>query len=195
MGQVSTIDSMRVRILAVALAAGLLVPSGGAVAQRAGSGLLYPDLGNAGYDVKHYDIELSWFAGTDSIDARTTITARATTTLDDFSLDLRGLTVSSVKVAGTECRLHPSRSQARRHTRRRRSPSGQTFTTVVKYAGKPQVLNDPDGSQDGWLNKDVGRHRPRRAAGRDDVVPQQQHAVRQGDCSTWRSRSPAGTKR
>src|SRR3712207_4067756 len=76
-------------------------------AQTSGD-LLFPNVGNGGYDVSHYDIEIAWNPGAPvpvdtplngTIAAKTTIVAATTgPPLRSFSLDLEGLTVTSVKV-------------------------------------------------------------------------------------------------
>src|SRR5215470_9050646 len=58
---------------------------------------LYPDLGNGGYDVGHYDLVLA----TDpngALAATATIDATATAPLTSFHLDLVGLTVDAITV-------------------------------------------------------------------------------------------------
>ena len=67
----------------------------------------YPGIGNGGYDVTHYDLNLKYDPATKWLDGKATITAAATQHLCRFNLDLRGLTVSSVKVNGP-----PRRSRA-----------------------------------------------------------------------------------
>ena len=58
----------------------------------------YPGIGNGGYDVTHYDLNLAYNPATRILDGKATITAAATQNLCRFNLDLRGLTVHSVKV-------------------------------------------------------------------------------------------------
>ncbi len=59
----------------------------------------YPDYGNGGYDVEHYDIRLRYDPATDQLSGTTTILARATQDLSRFDLDFL-LDVSSVRVNG-----------------------------------------------------------------------------------------------
>ena len=67
-------------------------PRAGATRRRlpvAGRPLL-PQLGNGGYDAKHYRIELDYDPEANRFDsARTTIRARATSSLSSFSLDFQ----------------------------------------------------------------------------------------------------------
>jgi aminopeptidase N len=114
---------------------------------------LFPSLGSTAYDVRHYDIKLSWSSTTASIDATTTVTARARQAFSTFSLDLSGLTVSSVLVDGVAA-TYTREGHKLRITRP--TAAGATFTTQVVYSGVPRYLVDPDGSKDGWLKTDVG---------------------------------------
>jgi aminopeptidase N len=101
----------------------------------------FPTLGNGGYDVDHYDLDLEWLADDGAIDAVATITARAQQDLSRFNLDLSGLEVRSVTVDGAA-------AQVRRVERELEvtpvAPlaDGTTFTTVVTYDGKPEPLRE-----------------------------------------------------
>jgi aminopeptidase N len=61
---------------------------------------LFPGLGNGGYDVLHYHLDLRYAtsAPTESIDGTVTIVARATQALSRFNLDFAGQSVGSVSV-------------------------------------------------------------------------------------------------
>ena len=67
----------------------------------------YPLYGNGGYDVRHYDLSVSYDPATDVLVGRAVILARATQDLSQFNLDLQGLTVRSVTVDGTERPVEP----------------------------------------------------------------------------------------
>src|SRR5689334_8929226 len=60
----------------------------------------YPGVGNTGYDVAHYDLDLKYDPATRFLDGEATITASATERLCRFNLDLRKLDVKSVIVDG-----------------------------------------------------------------------------------------------
>lgn len=62
----------------------------------------YPQLGNGGYDVASYDIDLEWEPDAGTIDATTTLRLTPSAPLDTFHLDLVGLEVESVRVDGVE---------------------------------------------------------------------------------------------
>jgi aminopeptidase N len=88
------LTSSRAAICALTLAS-MLTVAAPAPAERytAGSpGLgdeLFPNAGNGGYDVQHYDLALDYDPASDRLDGRAVITATATQDLDQFNLDLR----------------------------------------------------------------------------------------------------------
>src|SRR6185436_12233052 len=63
---------------------------------------LFPTLGNGGYDVQHYDLDLRYetAAPSQGIDGTATIVAVATQSLSRFDLDFAGDSVGSVAVNG-----------------------------------------------------------------------------------------------
>lgn len=66
----------------------------------------YPHAGNGGYDVSHYDLEITYAPPASlpelegRLDGVTTIDLVATQDLDRFDLDLRGMTVDSLAIDG-----------------------------------------------------------------------------------------------
>ena len=129
---------------------------------------LLPQLGNGGYDVGHYKIELDYDPVANTFrSARTTITARATAHLDEFSLDFQDdFEITRVTVSGRDARLRvraaepdlspiPDVSQPMKlvvtpHPSQR-PKAGRDFTVVVEYRGDPQPFVDPDESLEGWI--------------------------------------------
>lgn len=147
--------------LAAAVGAGVFVAApaapaltaGTAGAQSAGDSL-FPTIGNGGYDVQHYRIDLTYRTN-GTISATTTIKAAATQALSSFSLDFEGLTVASVQVDGRDATI------ARSGTKLVVTPAAAiarsaVFTTTVRYSGKPITHKDPDGSEDGWIPSSDG---------------------------------------
>jgi hypothetical protein len=111
----------------------------------------FPLDGNGGYDVRHYDLDVTYDPETDVLSGTATIRARATQNLSAFNLDFAGLNVRSVHVDGRpadwsrdgdELTVTPTRG-LRDRTR---------FTTVIRYDGIPETL--PDGS--GFIHTDDG---------------------------------------
>ena len=104
---------------------------------------VFPLLGNGGYDVQHYTIELSVDVMRNEIMGATSIRAEATLPLRSFNLDLLGLTVEEVTVDGApahfardgqELTIIPPTPLA----------AGALFTTVVAYSGAPIPIRDAD---------------------------------------------------
>lgn len=128
---------------------------------------LFPEVGNGGYDVSHYDVAIDWTtpdlfqAGTS-----TTVTATATQALSQLSLDLEGLTVGAVRVNGTAAAFArevpaacsapvppgPCAATKLVITPAAAIPGGSTFTIAVDYTGDPQRHTDPDDSNEGWVD-------------------------------------------
>ncbi len=118
---------------------------GDTASESAGLGdSLYPHLGNAGYDVEHYRIQLDIDPVANSITALTTISALATEELAEFNLDLSGLEVQRVAVDGTDAAFERSGSELTVQPERSVT-AGEEFTVEVTYEGEPELINDP-----GW---------------------------------------------
>src|SRR5690242_15399470 len=99
--------SARSGALATAIASLLLVAASSAPTPGAdGTGDTYfPQLGNGGFDARHYALDVAYDPGTDRLDGRTTLTARATQNLSAFDLDLQKLDVTRVEVNGRAARF------------------------------------------------------------------------------------------
>jgi aminopeptidase N len=96
----------------------------------------YPDYGNGGYDVSHYDVRLRYRPDTDNLTGTTTILARATQDLSQFNLDF-ALAVTSVRVNGW---VTPFRRQGAHElvvTPVRPIVRDQQLTVVVQYTDTP----------------------------------------------------------
>src|SRR6187551_3143270 len=63
---------------------------------------LFPTLGNGGYDVQHYDLDLRYAtsAPSQAIDGTVTMLAKATQDLSRFNLDFAGQSVGGISVNG-----------------------------------------------------------------------------------------------
>ena len=100
----------------------------------------FPLMGNGGYEVDHYNLDLRVRPGVNRLKSVATIGATATQSLSAFNLDFRGLHVDSVLVdrrpaeisrRGGEMTLTPAVP----------IPSGAPFTVVVAYHGRPQPID------------------------------------------------------
>ncbi|GLY08414.1 MULTISPECIES: M1 family metallopeptidase [Actinoplanes] len=150
------------RRLLVALAATALTLAGTAVAAEAapapgapGIGdSYYPDYGNGGYDVGHYDIRLRYTPATDLLTGTTTILATATQDLSRFNLDFL-LDVSSIRVNNRPATFAREGDHELVVTPARTIAAGQAITVVVQYSGVPSSkvgagytawIKTPDGA-------------------------------------------------
>ncbi|MGW0579041.1 M1 family metallopeptidase [Streptomyces sp. NPDC002920] len=146
--------SARLGALATAAASFLVIAASPAPAPGAdGSGDTYfPQLGNGGFDARHYDLSLAYNPDTDRLDGRTTITARATQNLSSFDLDLQKLEVTRVEVNGRRAPFTRDGDEIR-ITPRGSLRKGRTFEVAVTYGGVPEPLGGPIvfGSDYGWM--------------------------------------------
>ncbi|NUR08276.1 MAG: M1 family metallopeptidase [Nocardioidaceae bacterium] len=137
-----------VAVLASAVVASLLTVSSAPassvpatpVAGAAGAGDAYfPQDGNGGYDVVHYDIHDSYRIRTGALHGWTDVTATATQDLSSFHLDLV-LTPTAVTVDGVPATYaKPSRHELR-VTPANPVAAGSSFVVRVHYHGSPAAL-------------------------------------------------------
>lgn len=115
----------------------------------------FPQAGNPGFDVGHYELDLDYQPQTAKLEASAVITATATAQLSSFDLDFRGPKIRGVSVdgqtasfrrAGQELVITPASALS----------SGAKFTVEVSYRGRPHEIGDADGSKEGWVLTDDG---------------------------------------
>jgi aminopeptidase N len=114
----------------------------------------YPDYGNGGYDVSHYDVRLRYTPATDRLTGTTTILARSTQDLSRFNLDFL-LDVSSVTVNNRPATFTREGDHELVVTPARPIADGGAMTVVVRYSGVPSTevgagytawIRTPDGA-------------------------------------------------
>jgi len=110
----------------------------------------FPLAGNGGYEVDHYALNLGYEPGANELDGTALIVARTMQGLSRFDLDLRGFVVASVLVDGRRASFTRD-GQELVITPARPLAAKQFFTVVVRYAGVPEVITDPDESIEGWV--------------------------------------------
>jgi len=151
--------SARLGALATATASLLLIAASSAPTPGAdGVGDTYfPQLGNGGFDARHYALDVAYDPGTDRLDGVTTLTARATRNLSAFDLDLQKLDVTRIAVNGRTARFTREGDEIR-ITPRGPLARGKDFTVTVTYGGVPEPLNGPIvfGSDYGWMKTTDG---------------------------------------
>jgi len=152
----------------------------------------FPGLGNGGYDVEHYALELGIDMDANEIAATARIRARALQDLARFSLDLYGLRVEGVRVDGQDARFERAAPDARPDGTngeptelviRPATPlaAGAVFTTEVDYGGSPAGRPDPafaflpraQGS--GWHRKGSGVYVASQCVGASSWFPCNDH--------------------
>ena len=155
---------------------------------------LNPTLGNGGYDVLHYDLDLRYATSNpaQSLLGDETIAARATQSLSRFNLDFGGNGITGIRVNGRSARFSHEGEElvvTPRHPLRK----GRTF--VVKVAGftaTPTTPGDTDASTAFFITPDGSATAPQpllRAPG----LPLQRPPARQGHLPL-RFNVPEGTK-
>lgn len=107
-----------------------------------------PQSGDTSYDVRSYDLALSYRVRTNRLEGVATIAAVAREALSSFSLDLVGLRTSRVRVNGSAARFSAA-PHALRVTPATPLPAGEPFEVEVAYAGAPAPRRSRWGTV-GW---------------------------------------------
>jgi aminopeptidase N len=110
----------------------------------------FPTAGNTGYDVGHYELDLSYSPRRERLDATAAITATATQGLSRFHLDYSGPRIASVTVNGQPAAFNHHGGELA-VTPAAGIPAGAAFDTVVAYAGKVNSARMPSGGRGGWF--------------------------------------------
>jgi len=117
----------------------------------------FPGLGNSGYDVDHYLIDLTVDPEANHISGTTTVEATATATGDSFTLDFIGLSIESVTVDGEPAsylREGPEGGELRIDEV---LVAGEAFSVAVTYSGTPITGVTPEvGFPSGWFTNAEG---------------------------------------
>jgi hypothetical protein len=150
----------------------------------------FPFDGNGGYDVGHYLLDIAYQPQNDRLSGVATITARATQDLSSFNLDLDGLTVRSITVNGRPAGWTRA-SDELTVTPRRGLPRGGRFTTVVRYDGIPETIDDPILGRAGFFHTDDGAVIAGAPHVADTWFPVNDHPIDKA-AYTFRIRVPAG---
>lgn len=121
----------------------------------------YPQLGNAGYDVQQYQLDLAVDLSSPqhtNITATVTITAQATQDLSAFNLDFLGLTIEGITVDSVPAR-YQRLGRELTITPTTMLTTGTSFRVIVAYHGEPERV--PSEIQGGMLqgNVELGWHR------------------------------------
>ncbi len=115
----------------------------------------YPGLGNPGYDVSQYDLDLRVDDDLTGVSATTSIEAEATQDLDTVHLDFVGLEIDSISVDGKPAEYERNDPDLIL-TPTSAIKEGSSFTIEVAYHGKPSAVDDPILFGIGWIPFDGG---------------------------------------
>lgn len=137
----------------------------------------YPDLGNGGYDVSSYDLDIEWLADDGTIDATATILLTPTEDLDTFNLDLEGLIVERIAVDGADVdHSHEGRELTIDPTPVLRA--GAEVEVVVDYGGTPTPIQvGTDIFRVGWHTDGRDAYVVSEPAGAASWFPSNDHPV------------------
>ncbi|HYH90748.1 MAG TPA: M1 family metallopeptidase [Solirubrobacteraceae bacterium] len=190
---------MRSRALLFALA--LLVVTG-APAHAAGpspgaAGLgdrLAPGLGNGGYDVLHYDLDLRYATSAPSqpLDGTVTIVARATQALSRFNLDFAGQSVGGVSVDGRPATWRREGEELVITPRRALRKRERFLVRVTHFTAVPTVPDGDDPSSTAFFIHEHGSATAGQPFYEHFVYPSNDHP-RDKASFTFRFDVPAGT--
>ncbi|WP_424531396.1 M1 family metallopeptidase [Sphaerisporangium viridialbum] len=108
----------------------------------------FPERGNDGYWVEHYDLSLDYRVGANRLRATATLSAFATRALSSFTLDLDALRVTGVFVDGAPARFSHSGGKLR-VTPARTLHEGTLFVAEIRYGGNPRPVPSRWGGL-GW---------------------------------------------
>ncbi len=137
----------------------------------------YPDLGNGGYDVQHYNLDLRHRVSTNLLVGTATIDATALQDLSTFNLDFIGLKITRLTVNdqpaefmrdGRELIIRPNVAL----------PADVPFTTVIRYYGNPAPIS-PEAIpfEMGWNNYGNGVYVASEPSGAATWYPVNDHPV------------------
>lgn len=128
----------------------------------------FPQIGNGGYDAKHYRVAIDYDPATNSFadGTSTTVTIKTSQDLSEFSFDFQpDLTVTAVTLDGTPAAAfaqvdatpvfsaNPDVTQPGKLVVTPASgiTSGSTVDVKVSYSGVPKEIEDADESFEGWV--------------------------------------------
>lgn len=131
----------------------------------------FPTLGNSGYDVQHYTIDLSADMKNNIIDGTVSIDAQATQDLKVFNLDFLGYSIRQIEVNGEEADFL-RREREMIITPPQPLDAGEDFTVAVTYTGRP---TGRQGYSAGWVRHKNGVYVASEPAGAARWYPVNDH--------------------
>jgi aminopeptidase N len=149
---------------------------------------VYPNLGNGGYQVSRYELDLKYDATTKLVDGHVKIFAVAGKNLSSFNLDSFGLDISEVRVDGsTENAVQDGEELVITPEWPIRQGSG--FVVDVTYNADPRKIKPPAG---GWVATPDGFATAPQPSGAHTVFPSNDHPSDKAQY-VFRVTAPKGT--
>lgn len=135
-------------------------PAPDGAAQPGANGLgdsLYPQLGNGGYDVQHYTLDLTVMdVATSDLAGKTIIDAKATQDLSSLNFDFIGFEITEISVNGQPAEFERS-EQELTITPATPLTENESFTVEIQYRGVPGEMDSiAIPIQTGWITFDGG---------------------------------------
>jgi len=112
------------------------------------TGTYFPERGNEGYRVEHYDLWMEYRVGQNRLTGTARLTVLALDDLEALSLDLAALRVDAVLIESTRARFE-HHGEKLRVTLPKRIPAGIRFWIDVRYGGRPRPTHSRFGGL-GW---------------------------------------------
>lgn len=112
----------------------------------------FPKLGNGGYDVQHYDLDLRWNPDESRLDGVTTIEATATQDLAQFNLDFSDIPISEAEVEGEAAETAHEGQHELVVTPAEPIAEGDDFTVEITYGGAAQTEAGILPGLGGWFD-------------------------------------------
>jgi aminopeptidase N len=143
---------------------------------------LFPDLGNPGIDVDHYDVALAYDPAARHLEGTVTLQLHFTAPMRQFTLDSDGPRVSAVTVDGVAARFLAASPEL---VVALPTPvtSPRVGTVVVTYALDPAPISSPGGLTAGWYPTSGGSYVLNEPDGARSWLPSNDHP---SDKATYR---------
>lgn len=103
-----------------------------------------PDLGNSGYDVQHYELDLTFYPAASRVEGSVAIAAvTSEERLNQISLDFIGYEIESLAVDGAPANFWRDGGKLWLEFPQPMMAAGSPFTVTVAYGGTPEQVDSP----------------------------------------------------
>ena len=144
----------------------------------------FPDHGNGGHDVQHYDLLLDVDMETDVLTGVATIRTKATHALSRFNLDLHAMEITEIAVDGAPATFEREHMEVI-ITPAKPIAKDAEFEVVVNYQGKPELAPDESHPRGvGWRRNPSGVYVMSQVAGAASWFPCNNHPLDKASLST-----------